>query len=112
VTTEHDRRAARRRISKRTVRAIAWVAGGAAFLTPLGALAASPRPAVDRADPPRPRVVVRRITRRVIIVKPAEPQAPTIRYVGGGSSSASTSSSSGGAVAPPPAPPATSTGGS
>jgi hypothetical protein len=110
VTTEHDRRAVRRRISKRTVRTIAWVAGGTAFLTPLGALAASPRPALDRADRPRPRVVVRRITRRVIIVKPAEPQAPTIRYVGGGSSS--TSSSSGGAVAPPPAPPATSTGGS
>jgi hypothetical protein len=89
---------------------IAWIAGGAAFLTPLGALASSPNTAAaDRAGRARPRVIVRKITRRVIVVTPAKPQAPTIHYVGGSSSSSSSGSS--GTVAQAPAP-ATSTGGS
>jgi hypothetical protein len=89
------------------VRAIAWVAGGAAFLTPLGALAASPKPITRASGDPAPRRVVRQVTRRVIVITPS---GPALGYVGGGSGS--TSSSGGGFVAPPAAPPVTSTGGS
>lgn len=116
-----DKPAKRRRLPRMALRAIAWVAGGLAFLSPFVAPSASPKPATAggaRADGGRRVVIVRKITRRVIVQ--AQP-SPSIRYVypnaSSGSSSSSgpssTSSSSGGgsvmAAAPPPT---TTTGGS
>jgi hypothetical protein len=110
-------RAPRRRASKRSLRAWAWITGGLAFLTPLGALAAAPAPPSDVAQgrPERPVLVIRKITKRVVVhERPAE--AP-VTYVS--APSTSTSAPAAPAVAapaapppPPPAPPATTTGGS
>jgi len=102
---------ARRRFSKRALRALAWVTGGLAFTTPFVALSASPRVATaEGADGSRPVIVVRRITRRVVVH--AAPETPPVRYVyvDGGSSGSSGASASSAAVAAPSAP--TSTGGS
>lgn len=95
------------RWSRWRLRTLAWTTGIATFLAGVAALGASPLPETtqpprDRSVP-RQRVVVRRITRRVVVVEPAKNtpvtyvQAPTV------------SSSSGGAPAPAPPPP---TGGS
>jgi hypothetical protein len=100
VTTEP--RGRRSRLSKRALRFWAWIAGGVAFLTPWVALGASPEPAVQPGTAPNARkvVIVRKITRRVI-VQPGATPAP-IRQVtsssGGGSYSPPTSSTSGSAV--------------
>ncbi len=115
-----DRR--RRRWSKRTLRGVAWLAGGAAFAAPFASLTVSPKPAAAdaRRDPGRV-VVVRKIVRRVI-VQPA-PSSPDVRYVyvdGGGSSSSNGttgggttgSSTTGGSTAAAATAPATTTGGS
>jgi hypothetical protein len=101
-------RAGRRRASKRELRLWAWVAGGLAFAAPWAALASAPKPAAAAvpAGERRPAVVVRTITRRVIVTHPRS-DAP-VRYV----AAPPDGSSSGGAAAPPPPPPATSTGGS
>ncbi len=96
-------RARRTRLSRRALRVWAWVAGGLAFFSPWAALGLSPKPAAQAAQTPkdRPVIIVRRITRRVIVQDVAKPAAPQIRYVSSGSS--------GGAVA---APPTTTTSGS
>lgn len=105
---------ARRRFSKRALRALAWVTGGLAFTTPFVALSASPRAATaEGAEGSRPVIVVRKITRRVVVH--AAPETPPVRYVyvdGGfsGSSASQGSAASSAAVAAPSAP--TSTGGS
>lgn len=105
--------ARRRRLSRGALRAIAWLAGGAAFAAPFASLTLSPKPATARVEGQSRRViVVKKITRRVIVR--AAPEAPQVRYVyvGGGSSGSSTSSG-GGASARAAAPPlATTTGGS
>ena len=116
----------RRRLSKGALRALAWIAGGAAFAAPFASLTVSPRPATAAsADTGSGRrvIIVKKITRRVV-VHPA-PDTPAVQYVyvGNGSSSSSTASTSSPsstgssnngpvAAAPPPPPPATSTGGS
>ena len=101
----------RRRWSRRTLRALAWVSGGLAFLSPFAGLTISPKPATAEptsGDAERPVIVVRRITKRVI-VRPAPQQQPVqYVYVGGGSPGGSPGGGS--AVAAPA--PATSTGGS
>ena len=99
--TEHARSAPRRRrLSRRALRAWAWVAGGAALLVPLGALAAQPKVATAAAGPSRP-AVIHKVLRRVIVVAPqAKTTPPQIVYTGGGSSG------NGGAA------PVTTTGGS
>ena len=102
---------ARRRFSKRALRALAWITGGLAFTTPFAALSASPRVAsAEGTEGSRPVIVVREITRRVVVH--AAPETPSVRYVyvDGGSSGTSGSSASSVAVAAPSAP--TSTGGS
>ncbi len=112
--TEHHTR--RRRLSRRALRALAWAAGGLAFASPFAALTISPRPAAaEVTERPRRVIVVRKITRRVIVH--AAPETPAVRYVyvdGGSSgstgSSTGPSASGGTAVAAPSAP--TSTGGS
>jgi hypothetical protein len=94
----------RPRASKRELRAWAWVAGSLAFLAPTVVLGAAPKPPQDAArDVDHPRVVVRRITRRIVLSRPAAP-AP-VRYVSGGTASSGSSSAAS-------APAATSTGGS
>jgi len=106
----------RRRLSRGALRALAWVAGGLAFLSPFAGLTMSPRPAT--ADPSSAAkeqrlIIVRRITRRVIVRPAPERQPVRYVYVGGGSPGSSAASSSGGggsAVAAPA--PTTSTGGS
>jgi len=102
---------ARRRFSRRALRALAWVTGGLAFTTPFVALSASPRVATaEGAEGSRPVIVVRKITRRVVVH--AAPETPPVRYVyvDGSSSGSSGASASSAAVAAPSAP--TSTGGS
>jgi hypothetical protein len=107
--TDVPRRKAR--WSRGRLRTLAWATGIATFLAGVGALGASPMP--ETAQPPREdrrvprqRVIVRRITRRVVVVEPAT-SAP-VTYVQAPSVSSS-SSSSGSAPAPAPPPP---TGGS
>ncbi len=96
-------RAKPRRLSKRVLRTWAWVAGAAAFFSPWTVLGLSPKPAANAAEgkPRRPVVIVRKITRRVIIQ--AAPKTQPVRYVYAPSSGGSSSSA--------PAP-TTSTGGS
>jgi len=106
--TDVPRRKAR--WSRGRLRTLAWATGIATFLAGVGALGASPMPETapqprDRRAP-RQRVIVRRVTRRVVVVEPAT-SAP-VTYVQAPSVSSS-SSSSGGAPAPAPPPP---TGGS
>ncbi|MGZ8600659.1 MAG: hypothetical protein ACXWXQ_02740 [Actinomycetota bacterium] len=113
-------RAPRRRASRRTLRGWAWLAGGLAFFAPLAALGASPTPATDTAqgERERPVLVIRTITRRVI-VREQPAQAP-VQYVYAPSSSGPgtvAATSPGGtdpapAPAPAPPPPTTTTGGS
>ena len=93
----------RPRLSKRALRAWAWIAGGAAVFAPLGALAVKPTIPTERAAP-RP-VIVKKLLRRVIVVSPRQQAAaPRVVYVGGDTSSI-------GSAPTAPAPPAT-TGGS
>jgi hypothetical protein len=93
----------RPRASKRELRAWAWVAGALAFLAPAAVFGATPKPRQDTAQATdRPDLVIRRITRRIVITRPAV--SSPVRYVAGGSTSGSSSVSS--------APAATSTGGS
>lgn len=105
--------ARRRRLSRGALRALAWIAGGAAFAAPFVSLTVSPKPATaagsDEAQGRRV-IVIRKITRRVIVRQAPDPTVQYV-YVGGGSSSGSSSSASAGA-APAPAPATTSTGGS
>lgn len=103
--------APRRRLSRRALRAWAWVAGAATFASPAAALAVQPKPDVAAAgthEVRRPVIVVRKVTRRVIVREPATSGGVRYVYTGGGSS-ASTTVSSGGGSAPAPA---TTTGGS
>ena len=104
-----EERAPRARASRRELRAWAWVAGGLALMAPWAAVADAPEASAGGEG--RPVLVVRKITRRVIVTHPAQPAGVQYVYVNGGSSgssSSSTSSSSGGGA---PAP-TTSTGGS
>ena len=105
-----ERAARRTRWSRGRVRGLAWATGVATFLTGIGVLGASPMPeqSSDRAASSRterPRVIVRRITRRVVIVEPAE-RAPVI-VVSAATTTSSSSSSSGGGGGSAPAPPVT-----
>ncbi len=98
--TENVRRP---RASKRELRAWAWVAGALAFLAPAAVFGAVPKPPQDTAQATdRPDLVIRKITRRIVITRPAA--SSPVRYVTGGSTSGSSSVRS--------APAATSTGGS
>jgi len=94
-------RAKPRRHSKRMLRVWAWVAGAVAFFSPWTVLGLSPRPPASEAAGPTQRrvIIVRKITRRVIIRE--APKDRPVRYV----YAPATSSVSGSA-------PVTSTGGS
>ena len=97
-------KARRPRVSKRELRAWAWVAGALAFLAPAAVLGAVPKPPQEVASRnERPALVVRKITRWVVVARPSAP-AP-VRYIAGGTTSAGANS-----VSSTPA--ATSTGGS
>jgi hypothetical protein len=99
----------KKRWSKRAVRATAWTAGATAFISALGAFGAAAIPvatdqATSPASPPRQKVIIRRIVKRIVIVDAAP--APVRVVSSGGSGSAP-------AAAPAPAPaPAPTTGGS
>jgi hypothetical protein len=69
----------RKRLSKGALRALAWVAGGAAFAAPWGALAVQPKPAVASAQPAQ-QVIIHRIIRHVYRQAPVKAQ-PKVRYV-------------------------------
>ena len=93
----------RPRASKRELRAWAWVAGALAFVAPAAVFGAVPKPPQDTPQASgRPNLVIRKITRRIVITRPAA--STNVRYVTGGSTSGSSSVSS--------APAAASTGGS
>jgi hypothetical protein len=104
--TDGSTKAAKRpRLSKRVLRAWAWIAGATAFFSAWAAIGLSPKPAVSAAGTVnRPVTIVRKITRRIVITNAPKPAPVHYVYVGGGSSS------SGGVSAPAPAP--TTTGGS
>ena len=89
------------RLSRKALRTWAWTAGAIAFFTPWAVLGGAPKPA-DASQPSSPRrvIVVRRITRRVVVHERAESAPVRYVYTGGGGSSA-----------PAPAP-VSSTGGS
>jgi len=94
----------RARLSKRVLRAWAWIAGGAALFAPLGVIGAQPKVATASPAARSRDVIVQRVERRIIVISPKPDPAPArVVYVGGG-----TSTSSGGSA---PAPAAT-TGGS
>lgn len=86
-----------KRASRRELRAWAWIAGTLAFVAPWAAIAANPKPATADAGEPehRPLVIVRRITRRVVVRDRVEDAGVRYVYVGGGSSSSSSSGSAG-----------------
>ncbi|MGH2578534.1 MAG: hypothetical protein ACRDG9_12420 [Actinomycetota bacterium] len=98
-----DRATKPRRLSKRALRAWAWLAGALAFFSPWAFLGLSPRPPAGEAaaQTARPVIIIRKITRRVIIHDAPKPQP--IRYVtvggGGGYSSAPVTTTAG--TAPP-----------
>lgn len=94
--------ARRSRLSKRALRAWAWIAGATAVFAPLGLIGAQPKVATASADAGPRTVIVKKTIRRVIVVSPKVNPAPQrVVYVGGGSS--------GGGTAPAPV---TTTGGS
>jgi len=103
-----ERRARRTRATRRELRAWAWVAGGLALVAPWAAVADAPEAATGHDE--RPVLIVRKVTRRVVITHPAQPAGVRYVYVNGPSSSSSRSGSSGSAGGAPP--PTTSTGGS
>jgi hypothetical protein len=115
------------RWSRGQIRFLAWVSGSAAFLAFVGAIGISPKPAVangavagaPRRPVPRQTVLVRRITRRVVIIDPPTPtySSGSPGYIPSYTPTYTTGSTypSGGTVAaapPPPPPPPVSTGGS
>ncbi|HEX5949982.1 MAG TPA: hypothetical protein VFZ96_03175 [Actinomycetota bacterium] len=104
--------AKRRRLSRGALRALAWIAGGATFASSFASLTVSPRPATA-ADTARPRrvVIVKKITRRVI-VREAPDTSPRYVYVGGGSSGSSSGPSGGSTVSASAPSSTTSSGGS
>ena len=96
------------------LRVTAWVVGAVTFFGPWAALGLSPKPvdqaSADPVQPPkeerRPRRVIHRVIRRVIVIHtaPAAPSGVNVVYAGGGSSGGysggySGSSGSGGVVA-------------
>ena len=91
------------------------MAGGLAFAAPFAALAASPKPDPgdgEAAAGHRPARVVRQVTRRIVIVHPAE-SAPDVTFVPApGGSAPSAPAPSAPVPSAPAAPPASSTGGS
>ena len=105
----------RRRLSKGRVRAVAWVAGGATFVTGIGILGAAPKPVAANASSARvprsrPDVIVRRVVRRVILTDPATgASAGAVSGAGAGSTTLA-GAGDGGAPAAPPV--TTTTGGS
>jgi hypothetical protein len=105
AATMTEPRPKKRRWSKRAVRATAWTAGAAAFISALGMFGVAPAPlASDRpalAGRSSQRTIIeRRIVRRIVIVDPADPAPVQVIHTGGN------------APAPAPAPAPTSTGGS
>lgn len=109
----HQPRPQVRRLSRAWLRATAWVVGGIAFFGPWAALGLSPKPATEAAAAAasptakdKPRRVIHRVVRRVIITRaPAAPSGVNVVYSGGGSSGGSSSGGGGGA-------PVATTGGS
>lgn len=101
--------AKRRRLSRGVLRALAWIAGGVTFASSFASLTVSPRPATASDTAPRPRrvIIVRKITRRVIVHQ-APDTSPRYVYVGGGSSG---SGSSGGSTVVASAPSSTTSSG-
>ncbi len=122
--TEKAERVGRRRASKRELRVWAWLAGGLAFFAPWAALGASPKPATNVAagKAERPVVIVKKITRRVVITD--RPASAPVQYVtvpsspsgssssGSGTVAAGSNGSSNGGGSTTNPPPTTSTGGS
>lgn len=98
ATDEHRPR--KRRATKRELRAWAWVAGALAFTVPWAAVAASTPVKAVATQGPRT-VLVRKITRRIII-SPAQPAGVRYVYANGSGGGGSSTVSSGGAPAPAP----------
>jgi hypothetical protein len=93
-------------LSKRALRAWAWIAGATAVFAPLGLIAAQPKMATASAGTQPRTVIVKKTVRRVIVVSPkANPAPQRVIYVGGGSSGGGTASApvtTTGGSAPPP----------
>lgn len=105
--TEHAPTKRPKRWAKGRVRALAWGTGAATFLAGIGVLGVAPKPAASAAPggrlAPRRQVIVRHITRRVVIVEPAT-SAP-VTYVPAPTTQVGSTGGSSGVVAPAPPPP-------
>lgn len=100
-----ERAAKPRRLSRGVLRTWAWIAGALAFFSPWAILGISPRPATSAsAQPPQKIIIVKKITRRIIIKDSPKPQPVQYVYSGGSSSSVSSAPApvSTGGSAPPP----------
>lgn len=94
------------RLTRTWLRVVAWVVGALAFFGPWAGLGLSPKPASSAAatvepverDHQRPRRVIHRRIRRVIIVHtvPAAPTGVNVIYAGGSSSGGYSGGGSGG----------------
>ncbi len=105
VASMTERAAKPKRLSRRVLRAWAWIAGALAFFSPWAILGISPRPATSAsAQQPQRIVIVKKITRRIIIKDSPKPQPVQYVYSGGSSSSVSSAPApvSTGGSAPPP----------
>jgi hypothetical protein len=93
----------RKRVSKRALRALAWLAGTASFLSPWAVLGLAPRPSTVTSTPVAAKIIIRhRVVRRVIWQKAPATGHASVRYVyvsGGGGGGAPVST---GGSAPPP----------
>jgi len=94
------------RLSKRALRAWAWIAGATALFAPLGLIGAQPKVTIASAGSAPRTVIVKKTVRRIIVVSPrANPAPQRVIYVGGGSSgggSAPAPVATTGGSAPPP----------
>ena len=96
----------KKRASKARLRTTAWIAAGVWVAAPLGALVASPKPAVADPGSSRQVVIVHRTIRRVVIDPPVAAQqvssggAPQVHivYVGGGTVTAGGGGGGGGSA--------------
>jgi hypothetical protein len=83
MTTEAAPR--KKRMSKRALRAWAWVTGAVSFALPGALFTVAPKPAVADAVPVKPKVIVRhKVVKRVVWVTDAPAaSAPQVTYVSG-----------------------------
>ena len=96
-----------KRLSRPWLRVWAWILGAVAFFSPLAILGISPKPAGAQAEPAppqvqKPRRVIHRVVRRVIVTQAAPIQvAPSVNYASSGGGYSGSSSGGGSTYSAP-----------